>query len=597
MQALSYVLVPNNFAKTDIFWLLLPSFMVPILLTLIFVMIAEADTSLKELRNCYFLDTKAGVDCNRNFLCFTIIPTEAHECDILPSTVLLTLNMSAYTEPLYGIITDFSYANTTSLCVECPAGTANNAMVCKTGLRDSKYVSLSISSETHKTAIPIMNLHSLNLNLSQCYTPNATVYIESLQTPPKICAMLEPTGSCSIVDDSGIGQYVSSFLYVYAAGNTFTYQLDTTFSASQTLICNAQQTTDVTGLMKSILEDEWSYGSFKLNFNLEGRLYSSETRLFKVITNLHAGCLGLTDIEIYPGYISLFVRESSADAENCKIDADKYFVIEPTIYLYGIQTETIRVRNFIVVGYYDFSQQYQFLIPCQDTSLCVEVYDSLVKTSNSKELYTASYSVRFIASNGSPAAIVDGYVGSISAPCWVNSYILVYKDYFSVSLEPSMALSCPITQRTLNYTITATINRIQKGNPMWKDQQVILTLQLKTEFDINKTLITFHCNNEALSSSQAAIDNCYSTIAQLYSKRESRNVRLHFVGKDLFFNELVNLNHVVYSFRNLNYANTNIASISVATIVSIGYLVFIIMLYVSVAKNMHVLLHAIEQRL
>lgn len=571
--------------------------MVSVLLTLVFAMSAETHTSLQELRNCYFFGTKASVDCNRNLLCFTITPTKIHECDILPSTVLLTLNMSAYTEPLYGIITDFSYANTTSLCVECPTGTSNNVVMCKAGLKDSKYISLSISSETHKTDIPVMNLHSLNLNLSQCYTPNATVYTESLQTSPKICAMLEPTGSCSIIDDSGVGQYVSSFLYIYAAGNTFTYQLDTKFSASQTLICNAQQNIDVTGLMKSILEDEWSYGSFKLNFNLDGRLYSSETRLFRVITNLHAGCLGLTDIEIYPEYISLFVRESSSDAENCEIDTDKYFVIEPTIYLYGIQTETIRIRNFIVVGYYDFSQQYHFLIPCQNTSLCTEVYDNLVKTNDSKELYTASYSVRFIASNGSPAAIVDGYVGSISAPCWVKSYILVYKNYFSVSLEPSGALSCPITQKTLNYTITATINRIQKKNPMWKDQQVILTLQLKTEFDINKTLITFYCSNEALSSSQTAIDNCHSTIAQLYSKRESRSVNLHFVGKDLFFNELVNLNHVVYGFRNLDYATANITSISVATIVSIGYLIFIVMLYVSIVKNMHVLLHAIEQRL
>ncbi|EFO62454.1 Hypothetical protein GLP15_2352 [Giardia lamblia P15] len=571
--------------------------MVSVLLTLVFAMSAETHTSLQELRNCYFFGTKASVDCNRNLLCFTIIPTEIHECDILPSTVLLTLNMSAYTEPLYGVITDFSYANTTSLCVECPTGTSNNVVMCKAGLKDSKYISLSISSETHKTDIPVMNLHSLNLNLSQCYTPNATVYTESLQTSPKICAMLEPTGSCSIIDDSGVGQYVSSFLYIYAAGNTFTYQLDTKFSASQTLICNAQQNIDVTGLMKSILEDEWSYGSFKLNFNLDGRLYSSETRLFRVITNLHAGCLGLTDIEIYPEYISLFVRESSSDAENCEIDTDKYFVIEPTIYLCGIQTETIRIRNFIVVGYYDFSQQYHFLIPCQNTSLCTEVYDNLVKTNDSKELYTASYSVRFIASNGSPAAIVDGYVGSISAPCWVKSYILVYKNYFSVSLEPSGALSCPITQKTLNYTITATINRIQKENPMWKDQQVILTLQLKTEFDINKTLITFYCSNEALSSSQTAIDNCHSTIAQLYSKRESRSVNLHFVGKDLFFNELVNLNHVVYGFRNLDYATANITSISVATIVSIGYLIFIVMLYVSIVKNMHVLLHAIEQRL
>lgn len=570
--------------------------MVFALLIFVIAVITETQVVLQELNNCYFLSTKADVDCNRNYLCFNITPTGSHECEILPSTVLLTLNLSGYTDPLRGVITDFNYANTTSLCVECPATDQTSYTKCKIGLRDSKYIALSLSSETHRITIPVMNLLSFNLNLTQCYTSNATVYTELSQTPPKICAMLTPTGSCNIIDDSGIGQYVSSFLYVYAAGSTFTYQLDTTFSTSQTLICNAQQTNDVSGLIRSILEDEWAYGSFKLNFNLDGRLYSSETKLFKVLTSQHAGCLGLTDIEVYPEYISLFVRASSQDAQNCEISAEKYSVVEPTVYLYGTQTD-VRFKNSVTVSYYDFNRQYRFLIPCENSSLCNELYSTLIKTSSEEEPHTASYSVRFITSSGSPAAIVDGYVGSVAAPCWANSYILVYKDHFAVSLEPSKALSCPITQRVLNYTIIAAVNRIQQDNPMWRDQQVLLTLQLKTEFSIDKILLTFYCNNETLSSSETAINNCKATIAQLYNNRKSRSIEFQFIGRDLFFNEIVNMHHTVYSFRNLDYASTNIAIASVVAVVSVGYLAFILVTYVSMAKSMRVLLSAIEQRL
>lgn len=567
-----------------------------VLLVFFLSVVAEIHTTLEELKNCYYPNTKASVDPNRNSLCFTLNPIKSYECEVLPATVLLTLNMSAYTKPLYKIITDFSYANTTVLCIECPTTDDSERVSCKSGLKDSKYMSLSVSSETHRATVPVMDLRSQNLNLTQCYTSNSTVYIEVSKKPPDICARIEPTGSCNIIGDSGIGYYVSSFLDIYAAGNKFTYQLDPKFSVSNLLVCNAKQDIDAPTLMKSILEDEWSYGVFKLNFNLNSHSYSSETKLFKVIMSRNVECLGLTDIEVYPRHISIFVRKSSKNDASCNINDEGYSTVEPTIYVRGVQRD-IKVRDSISVSYYDFGHQYRFLISCKDTSLCTEVYNNLINVSDSKELYAASYSVRFIASNGSPAAIVDGYVGSITAPCWVNSHILVYRDHFSVTLEPSGAISCPITHRLLNYTITAAVNRIQKGNPMWQEQSVILALRLKTEFSIDKTILTFQCDDETILSSKIAADNCQNTIAQLYSNRESRSIEFNFVGKDLFFNEIVNLNHTVYSIRNLDYTKANIAVISLATIVSIGYLAYVIIFYISVAKRMHVLLDAIEQRL
>lgn len=570
--------------------------MIYILLILLLSVIAETHASLKELKNCYYSNTKANVDPNKNFLCFTIKPIKSHECNTLPSTVLLTVNMSAYTKPLQKIITDFNYTNTTFLCIECPEVNDGERISCKTGLKDSKYLSLSISSETHRAIIPVTDLRSQNLNLTQCYTPNSTVYIEVSKNPPNICARIEPTGSCNIISDSGVGQYVSSFIYIYAAGETFKYQLDPAFTVDKTIVCDANQNIDIDKLKKSILEDEWSYGLFELNFNLNSQSYKSETKLFKVILSRNVECLGLADIEVYPNFLSIFVRKSSQNDDSCKISNEGYSIIKPTVYLRGLQRD-IKIKDSISVSYYDFGQCYKFLISCRNTSLCTEVYNDLINISDSRELYAGSYSVRFITSSGSLAARIDGYIGSITAPCWVNSHILVYRGHFSVTLEPSRALSCPITQRPLNYSITASINRIQKGNPTWKDQSVILVLRLTTDFSIDKTMLTFQCNENTIVSSKATVDTCQSVISELYSKRESRSIEFNFVGKDLFFKEIVNLNHTVYNIRNFDYTIANIAVISLATIISIGYLIYIIILYMSMAKNMHTLLNAIEQRL
>lgn len=229
--------------------------------------------NVQKVETCWSPGSRLYMEYQSGQACIAMSPTNNTLCSIsLPSSLILELNVSTYKQSIRSIIFNYSYIDTTTICVNCPSDDLIN---CKRALRTAEAASMALITPTFSAVATITTMKTMTVDYSNCFLEaRSTIQINNPEFKNgaknqggsySVCAALHSTGECPFLANYPV-RTIS--LTVISNQKAESLPLDKSyFNPNTGLYCHILG--DVTNktamsIVQSYLLDPWTHGSFTL---------------------------------------------------------------------------------------------------------------------------------------------------------------------------------------------------------------------------------------------------------------------------------------------------------------------------------------------
>lgn len=551
--------------------------------------------NLIRLENCWKENVHLTINSQTYEACVQIEPTYSTACRLhLPKSVYIEVNFSSYSQPIRRLLNNYSYINTKSICLFCPA---DKLRECAEAMRVSQASSMVIYTDTHLGFSLISSMITLTTNYANCFdslsstllirNPERSITKDSTNKDSyACCTFMKSTGACNFLANYRI----TKFQFVVSSnGISYPYNPDREHYNPQSGVYCVEYSDDDTeeiALLDSFIADPWTRATFELEAMVDGIPIRSITEMDVLRTSYRNECYSNIDAFVLPDLIYIQLVTNDTVINSCTLPQ-------------GVNTVDMRVSIQNLVTNQKMSLSYQFpkflfqtnkrlfffAKTAKEKSQTLEFYNYM-RTNGSISKFTGSlgYSYRLPGETTTSAATSKFFFNTLTPSCFNYTVAVIKEDGLCIQLQNVHAKDCALP--SIEMPFTAIVEIFAKDDMI----NTLGSFTKKLNFSTNMITICFSCaiefkkgNSPHVSSMNSLTINgaCLAALKDVWKYRKQRIVGLQLIA-DSSLAEYVTYKSPVMTMstvQNMDYSAVYfICGILSGSIVAVGLVCGIIMI-------------------
>lgn len=495
--------------------------------------------SLVRLENCWQEDVHLVINYQTYEACLTIEPTHNQLCRLhLPQSVYLEINFSSYSQPLRRLLNNYSYTNTKSICISCPA---DHVRECCESMRISQASSMAIYTDTHLGFALVLSMTTLTANYANCFDSLASTLLirnpersttgeTSITEKFACCTFMKSTGTCTFLANYRI----TKFQFVVSSdGSSYPFYPNREHYDPQSGVYCVEYDDDHTeeiALLNSFIADPWTRATFELEAVVDKITIRSTTEMDVLRTSYRSECYSTIDTFILPDLVYVQLVTNGTAISSCTLPQ-------------GVNTVDMRINIQNLVTGQKMSLSFQFpkfqfnankrlfffAVTKEEKEQTLRFYNYM-RANGSISKFTGSlgYSYRRPGETTSAAAS-KFFFDTLTPACFNYTVAVIENDGLRIQLQNVRAKDCALPSIKMPFTASVEI---------FSNDDLISTLgsfSKHLNFSTLVSTIYFSCTTDFRRGDSPQVSSmnsltiekaCLATLKDMWKYRKQRIVGL-----------------------------------------------------------------------